>query len=375
MEVSELNCHILSSPTRGSKIHGQSKGLKTVAIIEVRSEEFVGLGEAYVGIYIPELTLKIVNHISSNIIGMDIETSMEKIRTFKAPFVSNAGIYKSILGSIEVALYDLQARIKEIPLYKLFSNDAFFPSLYASGGSVITSKRELDNDINLAKSKGLESFKMRIGKQSWKDDLNRVSHVRKHHQSMDLMVDAISGTRNPVWSFDESLEKFKSLEDFDLTWLEEPLSPEKLSDHFSLKNILNIPLAAGEAYTSETEFLGLIGIADIDIVQFDVTHSGGFSMAKTAYELAISSNKKSAFHVWGSLIAQMANYHLALSMKELFYFEVPLLELELNDYLIYSNETIFELVKKIPEDPGLGLFLDEKAINKFKFVPNTEYKW
>ena len=127
MEVSELNCHLLSSPTRGSKIHGQSKGLKTVAIIEVKSGEFVGLGEAYVGIYIPELTLKIVNHISSNIIGMDIETSMEKIRTFKAPFVSNAGIYKSILGSIEVALYDLQARIKEIPLYKLFSNDAFSP--------------------------------------------------------------------------------------------------------------------------------------------------------------------------------------------------------------------------------------------------------
>ena len=375
MELSELNCHLLSSPMRGPKIHGQSQDLKTIALIEVISENHFGLGEAYVGIYIPELTSKIVNDIASYFIGKDIESSIDKIRSFKVPFVSNAGIYKSILGAIEIALYDLDARIKGVPLYKLFSEQAYIPSLYASGGSVITSTKELDNDISLAKSRGLESFKMRVGKQTWKEDLNRVSHVRKNNQSIDLMVDAISGTRYPVWSFKESVDKFKALEEFELTWLEEPLTPEKLDEYFALKETLNIPLAAGEAYSSETEFHGLINIADIDVVQFDVSHSGGFSVAKRAYELAISMNKKTAFHVWGSLVAQMANYHLALAMKEIFYFEVPLLELQLNDYLINSDETIFDLVKKTPEEPGLNLFLDDNTKNKFKFLPNTEYKW
>ena len=71
----------------------------------------------------------------------------------------------------------------------------------------------------------------------------------------------------------------------------------------------------------------------------------------------------------------MANYHLALSMKDLFYFEVPLLELEINDSLILSDETIFDLVKKIPQESGLGLHLDKDTLVKYPFVPGTEYKW
>ena len=70
------------------------------------------------------------------------------------------------------------------------------------------------------------------------------------------MVDAISGTRNPIWSLKDSIQKYKSLENLDLTWLEEPLPPEKLDEYLLLKNLINIPLAAGEAYSSETEFYG-----------------------------------------------------------------------------------------------------------------------
>ena len=375
MEIKEINCHLLSSPIRGAKIHGQSQGVKTIAIIEAKAEGFSGLGEAYVGIYIPELTSKIVNQISLSFIGKDVSESINLIKEFKAPFVSNAGIYKSILGAIEISLYDLKSKIDDIPLYKCFSEEACLPKLYASGGSVITTPKDLDDDLSLAKSKQIESFKMRVGKQPWKEDLERVNHVRSNNSDMCLMVDAISGTRDPMWSLEESIEKFKSLEDFDLTWLEEPLSPERLDEHLLLKNSINIPLAAGEAYSSETEFYGLIHSANIDIVQFDVTHSGGFSVANKVHKLAALDNKKSAFHVWGSLVAQMANYHLALSMKDLFYFEVPLLELELNDSLIKSEETIFDLVKKIPEEPGLGLHLNEETLNKYGYVPGTEYKW
>ena len=331
MEIKEINCHLLSSPIRGSKFHGQSQGLKTIAIIEAKAGKFFGLGEAYVGTYLPELTSKIVNQISFNFIGKDINKSVSEIKDFRTPFISNAGIYKSILGAIEISLYDLKSRIDKIPLYKIFSENAYLPRLYASGGSVITSINDLDEELSLTKSKQIESFKMRVGKQSWKNDLERINHVRKNFSETNLMVDAISGTRNPIWSLKDSIQKYKSLENLDLTWLEEPLPPEKLDEYLLLKNSINIPLAAGEAYSSETEFYGLIHFANIDIVQFDVSHSGGFNVANKIYKLAAQRDKKCAFHVWGSLIAQMANYHLALSMKDLFYFEVPLLELEISD--------------------------------------------
>ena len=97
MEITEINCHLLSSPIRGGKFHGQSQGLKTIAIIEAKSKHHSGLGEAYVGIYIPGFTAKIVEQISSSLVGTDIDISLEKVINFKAPFVSNAGIYLSLI--------------------------------------------------------------------------------------------------------------------------------------------------------------------------------------------------------------------------------------------------------------------------------------
>ena len=59
----------------------------------------------------------------------------------------------------------------------------------------------------------------------------------------------------------------------------------------------------------------------------------------------------------------------------LFVLQVPLLELELNDDLINSEQTIFDLVKKIPQGPGLDLYLDNDTIEKYGYVHGTEYKW
>ena len=134
MRIDNIECHILSSPYRGTKIHGQKIDLKSIAIIEVSFENISGYGEAYVGIYIPSQTKKIVDELSSYFIGKDINSIENIFSNFRIPFVTNSGIYKSILGAIEIGIYDLKARLLRIPLYKLFSDDAFMPKLYASGG-------------------------------------------------------------------------------------------------------------------------------------------------------------------------------------------------------------------------------------------------
>ena len=98
MEIKEINCHLLSSPIRGSKFHGQSQGLKTIAIIEAKAGKFFGLGEAYVGTYLPELTSKIVNQISFNFIGKDINKSVSEIKDFRTPFISMQASIKVFWG-------------------------------------------------------------------------------------------------------------------------------------------------------------------------------------------------------------------------------------------------------------------------------------
>ena len=375
MKILSVRCRLISSPVKGTKIHGQSKNLKTVAIIEAKTKSYTGYGEAYVGIYIPEITYKIIQSLEIEFINLDIEEAIHKIANFKIPFASNAGIYRSIIGSIEISFYDLKARSKNIPLYKLFTEIASLPKLYASGGSVISGVKELEKDFNLAESQGFDSFKMRVGKKEWQEDVKRVDYAKNRFPN-HLMVDSIYGTRSMNVDFNTQLAMYKELEQFDLVWLEEPLPVEDISMHYLLRNNLSIPLAAGEAYSSLTEFEALINVSGIDIVQFDVTQSGGMLNSLKVFNMAIEKKKKTAFHVWGSMVAEMANFHLALAMKELYFFEVPLLELVFNEDIHQEkHETAFELFSTIPESPGLGISIDDSTFDKYNYVSGTEYKW
>lgn len=376
MEILSIKCRLISSPFKGTKIHGQTHNLKTVAIIESKTEHHVGYGEAYVGIYIPEVTKLITESLEKYFINIEIEDAIKKINSFNIPFAANAGVYRSIIGAIETSMYDLQSRIDDLPLYKLFSEEIKIPNLYASGGSVITNKSELDQDLQYAEKQGFDAFKMRVGKKSWEEDVERVHHVKSKFNGRDIMVDSIYGTRKMKHKYEDQLEMYKQLENFDLTWLEEPLPVDKISLHSSLKENLCIPLAAGEAYSSMAEFEALINISDIDIVQFDVTHSGGFSNCCEIYNMTINKNKKAAFHVWGSMVALLSNFHLAIGMKELYFFEVPLLELVFNeDILISEYKNLYDLFTKAPTEPGLGFVIPEEVFKKYEYVAGTEYKW
>jgi L-alanine-DL-glutamate epimerase-like enolase superfamily enzyme len=376
MELLSIKCHLVSSPYKGTKIHGQKNNLKTVAIIESKTEADVGYGEAYVGIYVPEITKLITEYLEKEFININVDEAIKKIKCFKIPFTSNAGIFRSVIGAIETSIYDLKSRTDKVPLYKIFSEEANIPNLYASGGSVITNIHELDEDLRYAEDQGFNAFKMRIGKKAWEEDLKRVSYVKNNFTGNDIMVDSIYGTRQMNDTYSGQLEMYKSLEEYELTWLEEPLPVEKISLHSNLRNSLSIPLAAGEAYSSLTEFEALINVSGVDIIQFDVTQSGGYCSCNEIYNMSIDKNKKTAFHVWGSLVALLSNFHLAVAMKELYFFEVPLLELVFNeDVLISEYKNLYDLFSKAPTDPGLGFMISEETFKKYEYVPGTEYKW
>ena len=375
MKIESITCHLLSSSYSGTKIHGQSGGLKTIAIIESQSEGHSGLGEAYVGIYVPEITKSIVDSISPLIKGLELDEALDFVSKLRLPFVSNAGIYRSVIGAMEISLFDLKAKIKDVPLYQLFSETAYLPELYISGGSVITNLKDLESDLQNVTDNNIGSFKMRVGKNLWEDDLERVRWVRNLEPNINLMVDAIAGTRTPSWTLEESISRFRNLENLGLLWLEEPLPPENIDEYNLLAKDIKIPIAAGEAYSSLTEFYALVIHGKIDIVQFDVTQSGGINICQKIHQFASSRGRKSAFHVWGSLVAQLANFHLALSMKDLYFFEVPLLKLDLDFKLGRDMNNHLDYFRTIPEKPGIGLNIDLSLIQDYGFIKGSQYQW
>ena len=151
--------------------------------------------------------------------------------------------------------------------------------------------------------------------------------------------------------------------------------PDDYLDYSQLQKNSNIHIAAGEAYSGYGELKNLVDVGNIDVIQFDACHSGGFSVCRNISEYAILKNKKTAIHVWGSAVAINTNFHLALTLNKLDFLEKPLIELEV-DHMINQKFVNLDSIKEtIFEKPGIGI--DIKDFDKVN-ISNSygfEYKW
>ena len=370
MKIEKVNGYCLSSHYGDGKVFGQPLGVKSIGVIEVVTDNgFVGIGETYSAVYVPELIEPTVSFIESLIIGMN-PIEIEKVYdSMDIPFVGMNGFIRTVIGAIEMALWDIKGQVEQKPLYKLLSetNVNNF-DVYSSGGSVTYTTDEIKRDIEKIP---FDSYKMRVGVQSWEDDKKRVRTAREELGSKDLMVDAIMGTLN-TWDRETAVDNVNSLSNEKLTWFEEPLHPANLKDMKWLKIETNVPIAGGEGLSGKLDFESYLEIDCLDIVQPDITYCGGFTRAKKIIEMAKEKNKKVALHVWGSSISLMSALHLSIA-TDVDWLEVPTVKLD-----ILSKE--FEMIKQIIKNKdyslqnGLGIKVTNDTKNKFPFVRNSGYK-
>jgi len=246
--------------------------------------------------------------------------------------------------------------------------------VYASSGTVVMSPEEITLDVVEVMDLGYEAYKMRVGFQSWGNDIKRVQFAREALGKGDLMVDAIMGTLQPPWSADYAINCSKDLVNFNLRWLEEPVHPDNITGLAKVRKNSIIPIAAGEAYSGNGEFQSLLYQNSVDILQFDATHSGGLLPCFLLAKKAKSLNLESAMHVWGSAIAISANAQIALASEDVGTLEIPMVSLEINKYMWVSQPKIENGTWKATGEPGLGVILDDETINKYPLQPGSGYR-
>ena len=107
-------------------------------------------------------------------------------------------------------------------------------------------------DANLAK--GFRAIKMKVGRDSLREDVERIAAMRTHlGEGFPLMVDA-----NMRWSVDQAIRAARAFRDFDLVWLEEPIVPEDVAGHARVAAEGGVPIASGENLRSLWDFRQLI---------------------------------------------------------------------------------------------------------------------
>ena len=152
---------------------------------------------------------------------------------------------------------------------------------------------------------------------------------------------------------------------YDVKWFEEPLSPDAMGDYVALRSTSAIPISGGEVLTRRQSFTPWIRAGALDILQPDVTKVGGLSEQRRIAWLAEEHNLRVVPHGWNTAVGLASDLQFASAIRGT----------DMVEYLDgspYIDELVAmpwmldaEGMLNIPDAPGLGLTLDEDAVNKY----------
>ncbi len=264
-------------------------------------------------------------------------------------------------AAIDLAMWDILGKASGQPLFRLFGGyreevPCYVTCAYYRDGKDLGELRE---EMEMLKAQGHRAFKAKIGGASLDEDMARLRVIREVIGDEDeLMLDV-----NGAWDLPTAIEGARLLKEIRPRWLEEPV--RWFDDRRELRILArktDIPLSAGESEQTGHGVRALLEEQAIDIVQFDCTRMGGFTMGKKLAALAELNHVEIAPHHDCFIHAHIVAASPAGCIVESFTDpERDPLQAELfeNPPRI-ENGTLY-----LNDEPGLGLTLSEDAIEKF----------
>jgi len=302
-----------------------------------------------------------------NIIGLKFSNPdklIDKITDkFKTLFIQSGdiGSFDNINSGLDCAFWDLFAKTKKIPLNKLLNADSpKHISVYASGINPSDSYEK----IEVARSMGIKAFKVKIGfNHSLDIDLLRSLDDYVASDEM-LMLDANQG-----WSIEEASKYLKILENYNFSWIEEPISALSNKDEFNnIINSTNCNLAFGENINNLDDFIFLGQNNKLKYIQPDLTKYGGISLISNLSK-TIQSNKI-WMHFLGSGVGLLTSAHIMSVINPSAFLETDINVNPLRTNLL-KNELKIEGGKiNFNDEHGIGGPLDFDTINKYLISSN-----
>jgi L-alanine-DL-glutamate epimerase-like enolase superfamily enzyme len=180
------------------------------------------------------------------------------------------GVAFCALSAVDLALWDLRARLLDVPLATLVPAAHDRVPVYGSGGFCSYADERLAEQLGGWVAQGLDCVKMKLGREPARDP-RRLTVAREAIGDAELMVDA-----NGAFGVKEAIRWAKRyVDEWDVRWFEEPVSSADAKGLRRVRDDSRLEVAAGEYAYVLADFRNLLG--SVDCLQVDVTRCGGIS--------------------------------------------------------------------------------------------------
>ena len=184
------------------------------------------------------------------------------------------GIASMAISAVDVALWDLKARLLDVSLLGLLGKIRDHVPVYGSGGFTSYSLEQLQNQLSGWAAAGMRWVKMKIGRDP-AADLERVSAARSAiGPGVELFVDA-----NGAYDRKQALLQAERFAAHRVSWFEEPVSSDDLEGLRLIRDRApaEMNIAAGEYGYDLVYFRRMLEAGAVDVLQADATRCGGIS--------------------------------------------------------------------------------------------------
>lgn len=243
----------------------------TIVLAEARSQGLTGIGYSYAdasaGKLIERLLVGIVKGRDPMDVGGCWTAMVQAVRNIGRP-----GIASTAISAVDIALWDLKAKLLRLPLVKLLGGVRSGIPVYGSGGFTSYSTEQLQTQLSRWIDSGIGMVKMKVGRQP-DDDLQRVRSAREAIGGQPrLFVDA-----NGAYARKQALALAAQFADAGVSWFEEPVSSDDLQGLRLIRDRApaGMEIAAGEYGYDSNYFRTMLEAGAVDVLQADATRCGG----------------------------------------------------------------------------------------------------
>jgi L-alanine-DL-glutamate epimerase-like enolase superfamily enzyme len=349
--IERLDVQICELPTiRQPETDGTASWSSTTMVIAtVRAGGVSGMGYSYVAAAAAGIIREL---LEGQVLGRDAfaipSTFVRMCRAIRNH--GRPGVCAMAVSAVDVALWDLKAKLLGVPLAVLLGPARAEVPVYASGGFTSTPLDDLAKEIASYREQGHRRVKIKIGAGHAKD-VERVRVAREAAGDMDLMVDA-----NGAYSAKDAIALAEALADYHVIYFEEPVSSDDLEGLALVRDRILPNVAAGEYGHDATYFRKML--PTVDILQADATRCMGITGFLQVDALCTAANKPLSAHCAPALHLHPAAAALRLAHIE-YFFDHARMEQRVFDGF---PELVRGALAIDPRRPGLGLTLRPREV-------------